>query len=118
LQVETPPSSQELIHVVKALVIAHEAADFYGDILRSTKGVIFMGTPHRGSSLASFALLAANLINTASFSRTLRKDLLKNLEEKSEALMEISRQFVHRTPSLKIISFIEQEVEPPLTTLV
>jgi len=99
-------------------VIAHEAGDFYGDLLRLTKGIIFMGTPHRGSDLVPWSLLISNLINVASFGRGIRKDLLKNLEKDGKTLIEISNQFVHRSTPLRIMSLVEQQVERPLNTLV
>jgi len=99
-------------------VIAHEAEDFYGDLLRLTKGIIFMGTPHRGSDLVPWSLLLSNLINVASLGRGIRKDLLKNLEKDGKTLMDISNQFVHRSTPLQIMSLVEQQVERPLNTLV
>ncbi|KAH6974942.1 hypothetical protein BKA56DRAFT_589804 [Ilyonectria sp. MPI-CAGE-AT-0026] len=106
------------IVVKKALVLAHEAQDFYRDILHSTKGIVFMGTPHRGSDVVPWTLLLTNLINAASLGQAFRKSLLKTLDRDSAVLSEISRQFVHRSSLLKIRSCIEQKVERPLTTLV
>jgi hypothetical protein len=77
-----------------------------------------MGTPHRGSELIPWTMLLSNLINLASIGQGMRKDLLRNLRTESNMLMDISRQFLHRTTSLKIMTFIEQQIERPLTTLV
>ncbi|KAK0627946.1 hypothetical protein B0T14DRAFT_563709 [Immersiella caudata] len=107
------------IVVKKALVIAHEAQHVYGDVLRSTKGIVFMGTPHRGGSgMVPWAVLWSNLVNIATLGQAMRKDLLKNLKSDSAVLQEISRQFTHRATSLQIRSFTEQEVEGPLKTLI
>jgi len=76
-----------------------------------------MGTPHKGSGLVPWTLLLSNLINAASIGQGIRKQLLQSIDQDSIALMDISSQFVHRTKSLKIRSFIEQEVERPMTTL-
>jgi hypothetical protein len=103
---------------VQALILAHEAQEFYGHVLRSTKGMVFLGTPHRGSDLVPWSLLLSNLINAASLGLAVRKELLRNIDRDSEALMEISRQFVHRAAPLRIRSFIEQQIERPLTALV
>jgi hypothetical protein len=100
------------------LVLAHEISDTYATILTSTSGIVFLGTPHRGSELVSWAMLLSNVIGIASFGQGIRKSLLRNLDTESDLLMEISRQFVHRSKSLKIMSFIEQQAERPLTTLV
>jgi hypothetical protein len=77
-----------------------------------------MGTPHRGSELIPWTTLLSNLINVASIGQGIRKDLLRNLKTESNLLMGISRQFIHRTTPLKIMTFIEQQIERPLTTLV
>ncbi|KAH8744419.1 hypothetical protein F5882DRAFT_446538 [Hyaloscypha sp. PMI_1271] len=77
-----------------------------------------MGTPHRGSELIPWAMLLSNLVNVASIGQGMRKDLLRNIKTESNMLMDISRQFVHRAPPLKIMTFVEQQVERPLTTLV
>lgn len=90
----------------------------YGDILDSTIGIVFMGTPHRGSDLASWGLMATNLVNAASLGMGINKELLKTLKADSEMLAGISTQFVHRATPLKIRTFTEQQVERPLTTLV
>lgn len=100
------------------MILAHEADAFYGDILRAAKGIIFMGTPHRGSELASWAVLFSNLVNAASFGQGMRTSLLRNVDRDAEMLSEISRQFIHRATKLKIMSFVELQVERPLTTLV
>jgi hypothetical protein len=76
-----------------------------------------MGTPHRGSDLIPWSLLLSNLINTVSVGQAIRKDLLRNMEPDSTILADISRQFAHRTKPLTIMSFIEQQIERPLTTL-
>jgi hypothetical protein len=77
-----------------------------------------MGTPHRGSELIPWTTLLSNLINVASIGRGIRKDLLRNLKTESDLLMGISRQFIHRATPLKVMTFIEQQIERPLTTLV
>jgi hypothetical protein len=63
-------------------------------------------------------MLLSNLINVASIGQGIRKDLLRNLKTESNMMMEISRQFVHRATPLKIMTFIEQWIERPLTSLV
>lgn len=77
-----------------------------------------MGTPHRGSELVPWSLLLSNIVNLGTFGCGVRNDLLRDLHPKSDNLRQISRQFVPRTVSLKIISFIEQQAEGPLKTLV
>jgi hypothetical protein len=86
--------------------------------LKSAVGIIFMGTPHRGSELVPWALLFANVVNAAFMGQALRKDLLRELDGSSTTLMDISKQFVHRSTPLRIMSFIELQIERPLPNLV
>jgi hypothetical protein len=102
----------------QALIMAHEADMHYGHILHSTTGIIFLATPHRGSELVSWSLLFANIVNGTTLGHGLRKELLRGLDRKSDALLEVARQFVHRATGLKIMTFTETMVERPLTTLV
>ena len=71
--------------------------------------------------MATWAVLLSQLINSAFLGQSrqpVRTSLLKDLKANSKTLMDISRQFVHRAPSLRIMSFIELQPEPPLTKLV
>ena len=77
-----------------------------------------MGTPHRGSELIPWTMVLSNLINVVSMGRGIRHDVLASLKTNSDMLMDISRQFVHRTNRLKIMTFVEQQIERPLTSLV
>lgn len=97
---------------------AYDAPSIYGNILKSTTGILFMGTPHRGSDLVPWASLMSNLINLASLGQGIRKELIQSLEKDSHMLLDISLQFIHRAESVKIMSFLEQQIERPLTTLV
>lgn len=106
------------IVVKKAIIIAHEQQSYYGAIGESTLGIIFMGTPHRGSELVPWAMMFSNVVNLATLGNGVHKNLLRQLDRKSNILTDISRQFMHRAPSLKIMSFIEQQAERPLNTLV
>jgi hypothetical protein len=90
----------------------------YGSIKASAAGIVFLGTPHRGSEITPWAVLLSNVVNSLTLRQGIRMNLLGQLDSKSTTLMEISRQFTHRATSLKIMSFIEQQPESPLTTLV
>jgi hypothetical protein len=46
-------------------MIANNAEQNQRQILDCTQAIAFLGTPHRGSDLASWANLVANLVNTA-----------------------------------------------------
>ncbi|SCO50241.1 uncharacterized protein FFMR_10204 [Fusarium fujikuroi] len=106
------------IVVKKALIMAHNGSEVYSPILKATTGIVFLGTPHRGSDLASWGILLSNLVSVTSMGKNIRKELLRTLSKDSDTLAEISKQFLQRAKSLKIMSFIEQQVESPLATLV
>ncbi|KAH8647072.1 hypothetical protein BGZ60DRAFT_570501 [Tricladium varicosporioides] len=96
------------IVVKKALIIAHEADSHYSSILKCCTGIVFLGTPHRGSEHASLGALFAGLTNALTLSSSVRADLLRDLQPKSETLQVISRQFVQRANYLHIVSFYER----------
>jgi hypothetical protein len=77
-----------------------------------------MSTPHRGSESIRWPLLLANIGNVtlpSSYPGAFRADLLRSLEKNSEALQTISTNFRNPMSRIKIISFVEQEVTPPLS---
>ena len=55
-------------------------------ILKSTVGIIFMGTPHRGSSLATWG---GNLVKYLNLVRRVNRDIVKSLEATSPVLRAI-----------------------------
>lgn len=63
----------------------------YASIYQSTKGIIFLGTPHRGSEMASWGLLASNLAKFALRGRN--KDLLRGLTPHNELLENLNKSF-------------------------
>ena len=88
------------------LTIAHERQSHYSDISNSTKGVIFFGTPHCGAAVAKMTRILRDVLNVCTIG-SVRVDLLKDLETKSEALVELAEQFVERANNLKIITVYE-----------
>jgi len=86
--------------------------------LKSTKGIVFLGTPHQGSKLATWGILLSNVVNSLTLGQAVRMDLLRNLETGSATLEEISRQFIQRAVPLQIMSFYEMQTERPLSCLV
>ncbi|KAF7506253.1 hypothetical protein GJ744_012061 [Endocarpon pusillum] len=74
-----------------------------------TKLVVFLGTPHRGSTYASWAQIASNLARLAL--QDSNKKMLKTLEVNNEVLDNIHEEFktIAFTGAMKIHSF--QEVQ-------
>lgn len=78
-------------------------------LAQSVAGVVFMGTPHRGSKIASPAQLLARIVNVATLGSLVRTDLLRALEVSSAELETISRHATLLLKSLAVISFYEQK---------
>jgi hypothetical protein len=79
---------------------------------------MFLGTPHRGSKHASWPATLSEIVNTVTWTRKLRSDLLKNLNVNADGLMTLSRQSVQRLAPLKVLTCVEQNVILPLSTVV
>jgi protein SERAC1 len=75
---------------IQALVIANNAEQNQSRILDCTRAIAFLGTPHRGSDLANWATLAANLVNTA---RRTNRAILNTLNPESEVLSILVNDF-------------------------
>ncbi len=77
----------------------------YHVLLHSTKGIMFMATPHEGADAAKLASTIANVANSIT---TLNTNNLKTLERDSVSLQEISRSFGFLS-DLKITTVIESD---------
>jgi hypothetical protein len=77
-----------------------------------------MGTPHHGANIVDWTRFLRNAIQVMSGTQIVRTDLIKELSTHSPTLLEISKQFLPRSVDLNIMSFIELQIERPLTTLV
>lgn len=91
----------------KALVIAHEREERYKLLLRDVYGVMFMGTPHRGSDSAFWGSIFGSMANVLT-AGSLRTDLLQMLQPKTEFLGNICSEFVERGKSLHIFTVYER----------
>ena len=81
-------------------------------IFLSTYGVVFLGTPHRGSPEAGLGVLAANVCRaTLPVSNT---GILRSLEQNSEILERISEDFEQMMlrEKVKAYSFVEEIPTP------
>lgn len=77
----------------QALIRAHESREFL-QLRKFIRGVIFFGTPHRGSEMAGLAHTLATILKAGAFSTSTNTLLSKDLEPSSRVLQEISRSFV------------------------
>ena len=108
-----------LLDSAQAIITAHDQEQRYKGILHSTRGIVFLGTPHAGSKLATWTRYSRNIIDAATVGPSLtRKGLLKDLEQNSESLKVISESFRHRATELWITSFYERLFTMPMKGLV
>jgi hypothetical protein len=91
----------------KALIIAHERSERYSSISKDTFGVMFMGTPHRGSDMAFWTSIFSSLADILTLG-SIRTELLQDLQPKSACLGNICSQFVERAQSLRIFTVYER----------
>lgn len=109
--------------VTKALLVAYVAkVQYYKNILDSTTGVLFLGTPHAGSDSAA---LAKPLVDIAHIVLpriwgTVRKDLVASLERNGSELLELSGQFrsMIDKENIQVFSFVEQDRHPLMSSRV
>jgi hypothetical protein len=77
---------------MKALLLADEANDYlYRDIVDSTVGIIFLGTPIRGSTLANWGSLGTDVAN---FLKSSNKAIVKLLKPDSDILFQLRDSFL------------------------
>ena len=102
----------------KALILAHERSDRYESISNDVSGVIFMGTPHRGSDLTFWSRIFGSLANLLTLNSAVQTRLLTDLQPKSDTLGGICSQFVERVKGLKIFTIYERLEIKGLSNLV
>jgi hypothetical protein len=110
---------------LKALLIANEQNSRYEDILAATTAIVFLGTPHRGSKIADTARTVGDLANTflrvtqvAAFTGAIRSDLVGALSLNSDKLQALAKSFHDQLDYLRIVTFYEQMITPPLKSVV
>ena len=78
--------------VQKALLHSDESSEvLYNDIVDSTAGVIFMGTPHRGSTWARWGSLGADFAHVV---KDTNQAIVKLLRPDSEILFQLRDSFI------------------------
>jgi len=79
----------------------------FENIKTATFGVVFLGTPHRGSPQANMGHIVAGLARIAF--KGPQTQLLKTLERDSNELDTLSEEFSNLHSVLKIVSCYEQK---------
>ena len=85
----------------------------------STYGILFLGTPHNGSSKASLASIGSRMISALTPSQIVDTDsqLADGLREGSEVLQNITDMFAPLMKNFRVYFFWEQEKTSLGTTL-
>ena len=103
------------------IVVAHNEIRRYESLLKRIKIIVFMGTPHRGSSIADFAGGVARLSNLGARSTPFfpvwgvtRHELIRVLRSQSDELDKLSRSFAALSEHISIIAAYENESHPLL----
>jgi hypothetical protein len=100
--------------LVQALLKSKSSADQYIQrILESTRGIVFMGTPHCGASLADWAVVGSKFLR---YLRTTNRKTLEILQPESEVMARIRQEFhtmlrcrdQGKTTEIQIICFFEE----------
>ena len=98
--------------LVKRVLIEATHHPQFIDVYKYTSGIVFLGTPHRGSSTASLALTLAKIVRVDPGALRVNQDLLRELQRNSSQLDEINQEFAHvpGVESLSIGSIYETRV--------
>ncbi|KAI4194041.1 MAG: hypothetical protein LQ346_003773 [Caloplaca aetnensis] len=96
------------IVIEKALVSAKLHEEDYPSVIRSVAGVIFLGTPHRGSNSQSKASVLASIASSVALGE--HSNLLKVLDKDSETLADLLHDFTRtvNTIAIPLFCFFEQ----------
>lgn len=88
----------------------------FSDISTSTRGIVFFGTPHRGSDLAKWLGMLTAITSTAT--RTPNPAFVQTLQANSGELLKVSQDFQSLAKEYAIVSFYEEHVDRVLGRLV
>ena len=80
-------------------------------VYKNTSGIVFLGTPHRGSSPADLAVALAKMVRVAFGTQRANRDLFPEIQITSSQVDEVNRDFARVVAeSLSIGSFYETQV--------
>lgn len=93
--------------VVKQALFLARVESQYSTICEHTVGIIFFGTPHRGSDKAAYGKILANVASTVMHKPSSK--LLSALQSNSDVLARLTSDFRHQLPQYQIVSFYERK---------
>jgi hypothetical protein len=88
----------------------------YKSICEDTLGILFFGTPHRGSEKAVYGKILANVAQTMTHRPSSR--LVSALRTNSDVLLRLTSDFRFQLPRYQIVSFYEQQPMKVFSSLV
>lgn len=97
--------------VVKQALLSARIESQYSSINENTAGIIFFGTPHRGSDKAAYGKILATVASTMINKPTSK--LLSALQGNSDTLARLTSDFRHQLPQYRIVSFYERKPMRP-----
>ena len=103
------------IIVKQALVWAHREPQ-YKAIKDHTLGLVFFGTPHRGSEKATYGKILANVATGVMHKP--KSKLISALQSNSETLMKLTSEFKFEAPNMNVTTFYETKPMKPFSGLV
>lgn len=98
--------------VKRVLVEAYHHQQFI-DVYKYTSGIVFLGTPHRGSSSAKLALTLAKIVRgVGPGALRVKQNLFREVHKYSSQVYDINQEFAHVVydESLLIGSFYETQI--------
>lgn len=102
--------------VVKQVLFQARLDPLYKSICERTVGIVFFGTPHRGSEKAAYGKVLASVANAAMRQPSSR--LLNALRTNSDSLMQLTSNFRFQLPRYQIVSFYEQRPMTMFSSLI
>jgi len=102
--------------VVKQALFQARLESRYQSIKDATSGLIFMGTPHRGSDKATYGKVLANVAQFVCHRPPQR--LLTALQTNSDVLYRLTTDFRFQLPDYEVCSFYEQRPMTGLSSLI
>ena len=105
--------------LVKRVLVDALRHSHHADVYKYTSGIVFFGTPHRGSSFADIAHVTAKILSLVSVTPRLNRDLLREIQRDSSQMNEINEGFADlANGSLLIGSFYETQPTRPIGIVV
>ena len=94
----------------QALLQASLAPHDYKDIFQNTKGIIFLGTPHHGTTVFNYN--AASLVTRLAIGMHSNPDILRPLEKDSSILVRQQERFAKLWDRWHVVNFYETRALP------